>query len=178
MGGNFLSQLIVNAYLQSIDGKLDKSLIYRKENNEYLHTAFNPLLDRVHPFTLEPSLYAKLRTSKNIVINCTKELFPAVTNLGLYKQRYRQSGDLRSLPKDIPTDAWPGYQAVLVEIFPNKEYFEIDYEDMLININIESIQHMLDYLCIPAFMATDIAIQIENYWKNNKHLLIEMGYNG
>ena len=178
MGGNFLAHTLTNTCLQSVDRKLDKSITYTEENNEYLKTCFYPVLDRMHTWEVNPVDYAKLRTSKNIVINCNPEFFTKVYNLGRYKNRYRRNENVTELPLDVDMTEYHDFQQGVRELFPNQEYFEIDYEELFLDINNNKIQEMLDYICFPIEMTNEIARQIQKYSNENIKIFKKMGYDG
>jgi hypothetical protein len=178
MGGNFIAQLLADECLNCVNKKLDKSTMYTDENNEYLKTCFYPIVDRFHTWEVNPKDYDKIRKSKNIILNCTPEFFTKIYNLGRYKNRYRRNENISELPIDGNMVDYHNFQIGISNLFPNKEYFEIDYQELFLDINKEKIQEMLDYICFPIEMTNEIARQIQEYSNENIKIFKKMGYDG
>jgi hypothetical protein len=174
MGGNFLTHVLANSTLKCINNletvipSIDHSKIYTEETNEYKLTNFFPIVDRFHPWNINPEDYNKIRKQRNIVINCSLDMFFKLYILGSYKNNDQNGIKADKLYMEKEYSTW---QTSLSILFPNKEYLEVDYQDVFININEERIKEMLDYICFPTQMANEIAIQIEEYTNKNKAIM-------
>lgn len=170
-GGNFLTHTLVTEYLNRISRKLNPELVdYTKENNEYLKTCFHPIIDRIHAHDISQTDYEKLRNNKCVVINSTPEVFNKIYNLGIWKNRYRKKSNLTGVIVDTSAE-YSEYQNNINKVFPNKEYFEMDYQELFLDINKERIQEMLNYICLSDQETIDNVIkEIHKYSEANKCL--------
>ena len=88
--------------------------------------------------------------------------------LGSYKNNDQNGIEADKLYIEKEYNTW---QTSLSILFPNKEYLEVDYQDMFININKERIKEMLDYICFPTQLSNEIAIQIKEYTNINLDIM-------
>jgi len=169
-GGNFLTHVLATEYLNCVGRKLTPALVnHNEDNNEYLKTCFYPIIDRVHAHHLDPNEFEKLRDSKCVVITSSPEVYNKIYNMGLWKNRFRKN--LIHDHHNNTTKEFNEYQHNINKAFPNKEYFDMDYQDLFLDINKERIQEMLEYICFPIEATNSVTIAIKKYTKDNELIL-------
>jgi hypothetical protein len=174
-GGNFLTHTLATEYLNCVDRKLKPELVsHNKDNNEYLKTCFHPIIDRSHAHHLDPNEFEKLRDSKCVVITSSPDVYNKIFNMGIWKNRFRKNIEQNLGYIDDTTEQFNEYQHNINKAFPNKEYFEMDYQDLFLDINKERIQEMLEYICFPIKTTNNVTTAIKQYTKDNESIFAEL----